>query len=139
MHPLAQLLPNILYVLGNSPKDTPPFLPSSQYHILIIEFTYYCNDHYAQEAIHMKYTKYAPLLEAIQQHGWITPTIVTITVGIWGAIHHSTITQLKDLHIPMPQIQKLMNDIESNAIKYTAQLILNTCKLNKNHSPIIQA
>ena len=86
---LAQIRHGIIFVLGTSPADIPPFLPSPQYFILIIKFTC-CNDHFPQEAIHRKCTKYTLLLEAIEHQGWVTPTS----------------------HIPMSQIQNLLNDIQ---------------------------
>jgi hypothetical protein len=66
----------IICVLGTSLEDIPPFLPSPQYFILIIKFTC-CNDHFPQEAIHRKCTKYTLLLEAIEHQGWVTPTSIS--------------------------------------------------------------
>ena len=52
-----------------------------------------------------------PLLHAFQNQGCPNTTPPTLTSSIRGAIHHSIINQLKDLHIHMPQIQTLQNNV----------------------------
>lgn len=108
--------------------SSPPFLPNPQH-------TW--NSHTVMIASPLNMLKTnalnMPLLHATYNQGCPNTTPPTLTSNIRGAIHHSIINQLKDLHIPMPQIQTLQN----NVIEYLAYLILNKRKLGKKQSLIL--
>ena len=54
--------------------------------IQLIEFTY-CHDIFPEQALMHKNTKYDPLINTIQNNGWKTKPLITITARVRGAIH----------------------------------------------------
>ena len=131
----SQLRPYILSVLG-APNHTPtPLLPTPTHTIQFIEFTY-CHDKFPEQALTHKHTKYDPLISSIQNIGWKTNPLITITYGVRGAIHEHSINKLTDLKIPKSRIKTLMKDIHQNAIKYLTYLVLNKRKLENKQTTI---
>ena len=103
--------------------------------VQLIEFTY-CHDRFPEQAIMQKHTKYDPLINAIQNNGWKTNPLITITAGVRGAIHEHSIEKLNNLKIPKANIKNLMKSLHHNAIKYLTYLILNKRKLDNKRSPV---
>ena len=112
-----------------------PILPSPNYTVQFIEFTY-CHDKFPEQARTHKHNKYDPLITMIKNNGWKTNPLITITAGVRGAIHEHSIEQLTSLHIPKTHIKTLMKNIHQNAIKYLTYLVLNKRKLDNKQTPI---
>ena len=129
----SQLRPYILSVLG-APNHAPtPILLAPTHTIQLIEFTY-CHDRFPEQAITQKHAKYDPLISSIQDKWWKTIPLITITVGVRGAIHEQTMDKLSNLKIPKTSIKTLVKEIHQNAIKYMTYLVLNKRKLeNKSY------
>ena len=47
-----------------------------------------------------KHNKYDALINTIQNQGWQTNPLITITAGVRGAIHEHSINKLVNLKIP---------------------------------------
>jgi hypothetical protein len=92
---------------------------------------------FLNKSSHKKHTKYDPLNNTIQNNGWSTNPLITITAGVRGAIHEHFIHKLTKLKIPKSNIKNLMKDIHQNAIKYVTYLVLNKRKLDikQKHVP----
>ena len=131
----AKLRPDILCIIG-APNHTPlPIHPSTNHIVQFIEFTY-CHDRFLKQAVTQKHNKYDPLTNTIQNNGWTTNPLITITAGVRGAIHEHSIDKLKQLKIPNSSIKTLMKDIHQNAIKYPTYLVLNKRKLDNKQPPV---
>jgi hypothetical protein len=122
-------------MIGAPNHSTLPIAPSPNHTVQFIEFTY-CHDRFPEQTLAQKHAKYDPLNQAIQNNGWITNPIITITAGVQGAIHEHSLQKLADLKIPKSNIKKLMKDIHQNAIKYLTYLILNKRKLDNKQTPV---
>jgi hypothetical protein len=70
----------------------------------------------------------------IQNKGWKTNPLITITVGVRGAIHEHSINKLANLKIPKASIKTLMKNIHQNAIQYLTYLVLNKRKLENKQA-----
>ena len=120
----AKLKPDILCMIGAPNQTSLPISPSSNHIVQFIEFTY-CHDRFPEQAITQKHAKYDPLNSTIQNNGWTTNPLITITAGVRGSIHEHSIDKLKKLNIPKSGIKNTMKDIHQNAIKYLTYLVLN--------------
>jgi hypothetical protein len=123
----AKLRPYILCVLGALNHTPTPLLPSHTHTIQLIEFTY-CHDKFPEQALTQKHEKYDPLINTIRSKGWKTNPLISITVGVRGAIHEHSITKLTNLKIPKNSFKNLMKNIHQNAIKYLTYLVLDQQK-----------
>ena len=81
-------------------------------------------------------TKYDPLTTTLQNKGWQTNPLITVTAGVRGAIHENSIEQLIKLKVPKTYTKTLMKNIHQNAIKYRTYLVLNKRKLDNKQTPI---
>ena len=84
----------------------------------------------------IKITKYDPLIETLQNQGWRTNPLITITAGVRGTIHKQSIEKLTHPKIPKPSIKNLMKNLHQNVIKYLTYLILNKQKLDNKQTPV---
>ena len=109
--------------------------PSPTFIVQYIEFTY-CHDRFPDQALTHKHNKYDPLNNVIQDRGWQTNPLITITAGVRGAIHEHFIQKLAHLKIPKTTIKIFMKNIHQNAIKYLTYLILNKRKLDNKQAPV---
>ena len=100
-----------------------------------IEFTY-CQDKFPEQAITQKQAKYDPLINVIQNKGWKTKPLITITTWVRGAINKQSINKLDELNIPKTIIKNLMKSIHQNAINYLTYLVLNKRKLDNKQTTI---
>jgi hypothetical protein len=132
----AKLRPDILCIIGTPNQIQTPISPSPNYTIQFIEFTYW-HDRFPEQAITHKHTKYDPLINNIQNVGWKTNPLITITTGVRGAIHEYSIEQLTKLKIPKSNIRTLMKILPQNAIKYLTYLVLNKRKLDNKQTPVL--
>ena len=126
---------NILCILEVPNHTTPPILQSHPHTIQFIEFTY-CHDIFPEQALMQKHTKYDPLINTLQNQGWKTNPLITITVGVRGAIHEQSINHLTNLKIPKTSIKIFMKNIHQNAIKYLTYLVLNKRKFENKQTTI---
>ena len=94
-------------IIGASNQTQTPILPSPNYIVQFIEYTY-CHDKFPEQARRHKHTKYDPLITTLQNNGWKTNPLITITVGVRGAIHENFIEQLIDLNVPKTYTKTLM-------------------------------
>ena len=124
---------NTMYTKSNG---SPILSPTPTHTIQFIEFTY-CHDRFLGQAITHKHDKYHPLISNIQNKGWHTNPLITITVGVRGAIHEHSITKLINLKIPKSSITNLMKELHQNAIKHLTDLVKRNSKINKllSHLP----
>jgi hypothetical protein len=83
----------------------------------------------SKQVLTHKHTKYDPLINNIQNQGWKTNPLITITIGVRGARHEQSINKLDNLKIPKSSIKTLMENIHQNAIKYLTYLVPNKRKL----------
>ena len=94
---------DILCIIGVPNHTQTPTSPSPTLTIQLIEFTY-CHDRFPDQALIHKDIKYDSLLNTIQNNGWKTNPLITVTAGVRGAIHkHSiklTMNKLTNLKIP---------------------------------------
>jgi hypothetical protein len=120
-------------MIGAPNQTQTPISPSSNHTVQFIEFTYY-HDRFPEQAL--KHAKYDPLNDTIQNNGWKTNPLITITAGVRGAIHKHSIDKLTKLKIPKSDIKNLMKDIHQNAIKYLTYLVLNKRKLDNKQTPV---
>ena len=96
----AKLRPVIMCITGAPNQAQPPILPSPNHIVQFIEFTY-CHDKFPEQlACTHKHTKYDPLIITLQNNGWKTNPLITITAGVRGAIHETSIEQLTNLKVP---------------------------------------
>ena len=72
---------DIMCVIGAPNQTQTIILPSPNYTIQFIKFTY-CHDKILEQARTRKHTKYDPLITTLQNNGWKTNTFITITVGV---------------------------------------------------------
>ena len=93
----ARLKPNILCIIGIPNQTQTPMAPTPTAIVQLIEFTY-CHDRFPEQAIIQKHSKYDPLINAIQNNGWKTNPLITITAGVRGAIHKHFIEKLNNLN-----------------------------------------
>ena len=131
----AKLRPDILCIIGAPNHTRTPISPSPTSIVPFIEFAYF-HDRFPDQALTHKHNKYDPLNNAIQDKGWQTNPLITITVGVRGAIHEHFINKLAHLKIPKTTIKTLMKNIHQNAIKYFTYLVLNKRKLDDKQAPI---
>ena len=131
----ARLQPDILCIIGAPNHTSTPLLPTPTHTAQFIEFTY-CHDRFPEQALTQKHTKYDPLINAIQNKGWKTNPLITITAEVRGAIHEQAITRLTNLKIPKTSLKTLMKNIHQNAIKYLTYLVLNKRKLDNKQNTI---
>ena len=103
--------------------------------VQFIEFMY-CHDRFPDQALTHKHNKYDPLISAIQDKGWQTNLLITITTGVRGPIHEHSINKLAHLEIPKITIKTFMKNIHQNAIKYLTYLVLNKRNLNNKQTPV---
>ena len=61
--------------------------------------------------------------------------LITITVGVRGAIHEHFIEQLNNLKLPKSDIKTLVKSLHHNAIKYLTYLVLNKRKFDNKQTP----
>ena len=78
-----KLRPDILCIIGAPNQTQTPIAPSSPLTVLFIEFTY-CHDRFPVQALTHKHDKYDPLSDTIQNQGWQTTPLITITAGVRG-------------------------------------------------------
>jgi hypothetical protein len=73
----------------------------------------------------------------MENNGWKTNPLITITEGVKGAIHEHSVNKLTNLKIQKQVIKTLMQNIHQNVIKHLTYLILNkkNWKTNKHPSP----
>ena len=90
--------------------------------------------YFPEQAITNKHTKYDPLINNVENYGWKTNPLITITAGVRGGIHEHSIEQLDKLELPKSSIKSLMKNIHQNAIKYLTYLILNKRKLDNKQN-----
>ena len=81
------------------------------------------------QALTHKHNKYDPLINIIQNKGWQTNPLITITTRVKGAIHEHSINKFANLRNPKSTIKPLTKNIHPNAIKYLTYLVLNKRKL----------
>ena len=112
-----------------------PISPSINHTVQFIEFTYY-HDRFPEQARTHKHTKYDPLIRNIQNNGWKTNPLITITARVRGAIHEHSIEQLYKRKLPKSSINTLMKNLHQNAIKYLTYIVLNKRKLDNKQIPI---
>ena len=118
----------------NQTQTQTPISPSLILTIQLIEFTYY-HDIFPDQALTHKRTKYDPLINAIQNYGWKTDPLITITVGVRRAMYKHSIKKLANLKIPKLNMKILMKNIHQNPIKYLAYLVLNKRNIDNKQTP----
>jgi hypothetical protein len=69
-------------------------------------------------------------------HPFITNPLITITIGVRGAIQKHSIEKLNSLKIPKANIKTLMKSLHNRDIKYLTYLILNKRKLDNKQTPV---
>ena len=131
----AKLRPDIMCIIGAPNQTQTPILPSPNYTIQFIEFTY-CHDRFPEQAHTHKHTKYDPLTTTLQDKGWKTNPLITITVGVRGDIHENSIEQLIKLKVLKTHTKTLMKNIHQNTIKYLTYLVLNKRKLDNKQTHV---
>ena len=111
----VKLRPYILCIIGAPNQTQTPIAPSPTLTIHLIEFTY-CHDKFPDHALTCKHTKYDPFIQNLQNEGWKTNPLMTITAGVRGAIHEHSIwiNELTNLKIPESNIKNLMKNIQQN-------------------------
>ena len=113
-----------------------PITPSSTITTQFIEFTY-CHDIFSEQTLAHKHINYDPLMNIIENNGWKTNPLITITIGVRGAmIHKHSINKLTNLKITKQAIKTLMQNIHQNAITYLTYVILNKRKLENKQTPV---
>ena len=132
-HP--KLRPYILCIIGAPNQTQTPMTPSPTRTVQLIEFTYY-HDKFPEQALMHKNTKYDPLINTIQNNGWKTKPLITITARVRGAIHEHSVDKRTKLKIPETNIKSLMKNLHQNAIRYLTHPILNTRKLDNKQTPV---
>jgi hypothetical protein len=125
----AKLRPDLMCIIGALNQAQPPILPSPNHTVQFIKFTY-CHNKFPEQARTHKHTKYDPLITTLQNNGWKTKPLITITAGVRGAIHENFIEQITNLKVPKTHINTLMKNIHQNAIKYLPYMVLNKRKLD---------
>jgi len=118
---------------GNEYHTQTPIAPPPKITTQLIESTY-CHDSFPDQALTHKHTKYDPLINTIQNNGWKTNPLITITAGVRGDMHEHSISKPTNLNIPKQTIKTLMKNIHQNAIKYLIYLILNKRKLENKQT-----
>ena len=113
----------------------PPPSPTTPNVLQFIKFTY-CHHIFPNTAHNGKATKYNPLIQALRAIGWQVNPLITITVGIRGAIYEQPIKELERLKIPKNEVRSIMKQFHQIAIKYLTYLILNKRKLD-NNQPLV--
>lgn len=96
---LAKLRLGIICILGASNQSQPPLTPYPTHTFQFVEFTY-CHDKFHVQALEHKHTKYDPLINTIQNHGWTINPLIAITAGVRGAIHKHSMPKLNKLTPP---------------------------------------
>jgi hypothetical protein len=133
-HCLAKLKPDILCVPGLSYHSPPPSQPDPILTIQFIEFTF-CNDHFSLDAIALKTTKYQPLVNIIQSHGWQVTPIIVLTAEARATTH---IPSIKHLHttfkIPGSCIKQTFSNINIIAIHHAMSILLHKRRIENNQS-----
>ena len=81
----AKLRPNILCILRAPNQTQIPITAAPTHTIQVIEFTN-CHDRFLEQALANKHTKYDPLINNIENKGWKTNPLITITAEVRGAI-----------------------------------------------------
>lgn len=71
-----------------------------------------------------------------QNKCWNDNPLMTITVGVRGAILESPMQALKSLKIPPHKIKKLMKHIHQISMKYLTYLVLNKRKPDNKQAPM---
>jgi hypothetical protein len=92
-HCPARFKPDILCIRGLPYNSAPPTQPHPSLTIQFIEFTF-CNDRFSPDTIALKCTKYQPLLDTLQSHGWIVAPLMGITTSARATTHIPSIQQL---------------------------------------------
>ena len=72
----------------------------------------------------------------MEDDGWKTKPLITIIVGIRGAIHEHFINKLTNLELPKLAIKTLVKNIPHNVIKYLTYFILNKRKLENKQAHV---
>ena len=81
-----------------------------------------------------KHTKHDPLINIIQNNGWRTNPLITMIVGVRGAIHEHSIKKLTNLNIPTSNIKPLQKKYTTKRHQIT-HLVLNRRKLDNKQTP----
>ena len=115
-------------IIGAPNQVQTPITPSPKITIQLIEFTY-CHDRFPDQALTLD-----TINTTIQNTGWQTNPLITITAGVRGAIHEHSINKLVNMKIPKSTIKTLMKNIHLNTIKYLTYLILNKRKLENKQT-----
>ena len=89
----TKLRPDIMCIIGTPNQTQTPILSSPKHTIQFIKFTY-CHDRFPEQALTHKHFKYDPFINTLQNKGWKTNPLITITAGVRGAIHEHSIDQL---------------------------------------------
>ena len=81
---------------------------------------------------HVNIPTHDPLIHNLQNNGWKTNPLITITTGVRGAVHEHLVNKLTNFKIPIPNNKTLMKSIHWNVVKYLTYLILNKRTLDNN-------
>ena len=131
----AKLRPDILCIIGASNQTQTPISPSPTLIIQLIEITY-CHDIFPYQALTHKNIKYDPLINTIQNNGWKTNPLISITTRVRGAIHEHSTNKLANLKIPKSNNKTLIKKLHQNDIKYLTYLVLNKRKLDNKQTHV---
>ena len=81
---------------------------------------------------HVNIPTHDPLIHNLQNNGWKTNPLITITTGVQGAVHEHLVNKLTNFKISIPNNKTLMKSIHWNVVKYLTYLILNKRTLDNN-------
>ena len=105
-----KLRPDILCIIGAPNHTQTPISPSPTVTIQLIEFTYF-HDKLPNQTLTHKHTKYNLVINTMQNNGWKTNPLITITTRVSGVVHEHFINELTNLKIPKPTTKTLMGNI----------------------------
>ena len=90
--------------------------------IIIIELTFPCEENFDNQH-HRKTTKYQPLCDLIEEHGWICH-FFAVEVGARGYCAKSVLSCFKRLGFPLKRSRQLMRDFALQAMKSSFKIWL---------------
>ena len=102
---------------------------------ITLSSTYNLTDRIYIMSLTQNNTKYNLLINTIQNNGWRTNPLITITTSVRSVIYELSTTKLTSLNIPKSNLKTLMKNLHQNAIKYITYLVLNKRKLNNKQTP----
>jgi hypothetical protein len=107
-------------------NDNHPSLnPSPSNIVQLIDFTY-SHDGFPTTPTRRKVNKFNPFIQTLVTKGWKVNPLVTITIGVRGAMCEPSMQALKNLNISPQEIEKLM--------KYLIYVVLNKTKFNNKQA-----